>query len=54
MHSENCSIRPVWTYITNLLDQFFSKITLSELTKKELDVKDLVTENMIEVVETIK
>ncbi|NQY80709.1 MAG: Rrf2 family transcriptional regulator [Candidatus Caenarcaniphilales bacterium] len=54
MHSENCSIRPVWTYITNLLDQFFSKITLSELMKKELDVKDLVTENMIEVVETIK
>ena len=54
MHSENCSIRPVWTYITNLLDQFFSKISLSELMKREHDIKDLVSENMIEVIETIK
>ena len=54
MHSENCSIRPVWTYITDLLDQFFNQISLSELMRKEGEVKDIVNENMIRVVETIK
>jgi len=54
MHSSSCSIRPVWHYITSLLDQLFSRITLAELMKKETDVKNLVNNSMVDVMEMIK
>lgn len=54
MHRSNCSIRPVWNYITSLLDQLFNRITLAELMQQESDVKNLVNSNMLDVVDMIR
>ncbi|NBV98318.1 MAG: Rrf2 family transcriptional regulator [Proteobacteria bacterium] len=54
MHSSSCSIRPVWHYITSLLDQLFSRITLAELMQTESSVKDLVNNSMADVMEMIR
>jgi hypothetical protein len=54
MHSSSCSIRPVWHYITSLLDQLFTHITLAELMQTESSVKDLVNNSMADVMEMIR
>lgn len=54
MHSEECSIRPVWNYVTGILDQLFHRISLAELMRKEAEVKDVVSSNMLDVVDMIR
>ena len=41
-HFSLCGIRPVWTRIKSLLDDFFGTVTLEILAKREHEVKSLV------------
>ena len=53
MHSNNCSVRPVWNYITNVMDYFFRGVTLRQLMSPEQEVDSSMRKNLIEVLETL-
>ncbi len=40
MHFTRCSLRPIWTKLQGLIDDFFSKITLATLLKDEIAVAE--------------
>ena len=37
-----CGIKPVWRRTKELLDKFYSSVTLEMMTKNELEVKKLI------------
>ncbi len=42
IHNSECSIRPVWSTISSMVNDYFKSIKLEDLLDTELGVKDLI------------
>lgn len=53
VHSEDCSIRPVWKAVNNLIDNFLAGITLENLLQNEL-IAEKITKKQVEDLRTVQ